>query len=72
MRDDEDAELRTAIAGERLVSFVLDGRLRIAEPDDYGVIAGVRRLFFYQVGGESRSGRPMGRRWGDLSKISAR
>jgi hypothetical protein len=54
-----------------LVSFVLDGRLRVAEPHDYGVIAGVRRLFFYQVGGESRSSGPMGWRWGELSRISA-
>jgi hypothetical protein len=71
VRDDEDAVLLTAIADKQLVSFVLDGRLRIAEPHDYGIIAGVHRLFFFQVGGESRSGRPMGWRWGELSKMSA-
>jgi hypothetical protein len=69
--DDADTVLRAAIAGRRLVSFVLDGCPRIAEPHDYGLVAGVSRLFFYQVGGESRSGRPVGWRWGQLSKMSA-
>jgi hypothetical protein len=71
VRDDEDAVLLTAITSKRLVSFVLDGRLRIAEPHDYGIISGVRRLFFFQVGGESLSSRPIGWRWGELSRISA-
>jgi hypothetical protein len=65
-----DQLLRAAIANKRLVSFTLDGRRRIAEPHDYGIINGVGRLFFYQIGGESRSGRPLGWRWGNLSKIS--
>jgi tryptophanyl-tRNA synthetase len=65
-----DQRLREAIATKRLVSFRLEGRRRIAEPHDLGIINGVARLFFYQLGGESRSGRPLGWRWGDLSKIS--
>jgi len=65
-----DQLLRDAIGTRRLVSFTLHGRRRIGEPHDYGIIDGVRRLFFYQVGGESRSGRPYGWRWGDVSNIS--
>lgn len=62
--------LRTAITTKRLVSFTLDGCQRIAEPHDYGSIRGVSRLFFYQLGGKSRSGKPLGWRLGDLSRIS--
>jgi len=65
-----DQLLRTAIAERRLVTFVLDGFRRIAEPHDYGVIDGVARLFFYQIGGASRSGRPIGWRWALLPRIS--
>jgi hypothetical protein len=65
-----DRLLCQAIANRRLVSFTLEGLRRVAEPHDYGTINGVARLFFYQVGGRSRSGRPIGWRWGSLSKIS--
>lgn len=65
-----DALLRTAIAERRLIAFVLDERPRFAEPHDYGLIDDEPRLFFYQVGGESRSGKPLGWRWAVLSKIS--
>lgn len=65
-----DQQLRTAIANKRLISFTLHRRRRIAEPHDYGIINGVARLFFYQIGGESRSKRPVGWRWGNLSEIS--
>jgi hypothetical protein len=63
-------QLCAAIAAKRLVSFTLDGRRRVAEPHDYGIIEGVAKLFFFQRGGESRSGRPLGWRWGELSKLS--
>ena len=65
-----DQLLRAAIASRRLVTFTLDGCRRTAEPHDYGIVDGVPRLFFYQIRGESRSGRPIGWRWGTLSKIS--
>jgi hypothetical protein len=65
-----DQLLRTAIREKRLVAFVLDGYERIAEPHDYGIVNATVRLFFYQVGGASRSGRPIGWRWAELSKIS--
>ena len=59
-----------AITRKRLVTFLLDGRRRVAEPHDLGVIDGEVRLFVYQVGGESRSRPPVGWRWGALSRIS--
>jgi hypothetical protein len=59
-----------AIAGRRLVSFTLRGHHRIAEPHDYGIINGIGRLFFYQVGGQSRSRPPIGWRRGSLEEIS--
>jgi hypothetical protein len=65
-----DQLLRAAIAQKRLVAFLLDGCKRVAEPHDYGVMNGSTRLFFYQVGGTSRSGRPIGWRWADLGKIT--
>ena len=65
-----DKQLRTAIGERRVIAFKLDGFARIAEPHDYGVVEGERRLFFYQLGGESRSGRPLGWRWAKLSKIA--
>ncbi|MGZ8994460.1 MAG: hypothetical protein ACXW16_10625 [Burkholderiaceae bacterium] len=42
----------------------------VGKPHDYGLIEGEPRLFFYQVGGESRSGRALGWRWAVLSKVS--
>jgi hypothetical protein len=67
---EQDRLLRSAISGKRLVAFVLDGCRRIAEPHDYGVYRGARRLFFYQVGGDSRSRPATGWRWAILSKVS--
>ena len=71
--DDSQAteqRLRQAIGQLRLVRFMLDGHERIAEPHDYGVVDGQLRLFFYQVAGSSRSGRPIGWRWADAAKIA--
>jgi len=65
-----ERRLCEAIAGLRLVSFSLQGFARIAEPHDFGVIGGRRRLFFYQVGGESRSAPPVGWRWADVGDIA--
>ena len=69
-RLDHDELLRTAIAGKQLVAFVMDGCRRVAEPHDYGILKGERRLFFYQVGGESRSTPATGWRWAIMSKVS--
>jgi hypothetical protein len=65
-----DRILRSAIAEKRLVTFVMDGCRRIGEPHDYGVKNGVRRLFFYQTAGKSRSKSSTGWRWAILSNIS--
>jgi hypothetical protein len=65
-----EQQLCAAIAALRLVSFSLQGFERIAEPHDYGVIGGRRRLFFYQVGGASRSAPPVGWRWADIGDIA--
>ena len=62
--------LRRAINERHLVAFTRGGLRRRAEPHDYGLINGVARLFFYQVGGQSRSGRPVGWRWATVSEIS--
>ena len=62
--------LRIAIRERRLVSFTLHGLPRRAEPHDYGLIGNQRRLFFYQVAGQSRSGPPVGWRWAALTEIT--
>ena len=68
---DLDKLLRRAIAERRVVTFALEGMKRIAEPHDYGLIDHQPRLLFYQLGGQSRSGRPIGWRWATpVSKIS--
>jgi hypothetical protein len=65
-----DHLLRVAIAQKRLVTFSLMGLTRRAEPHDYGIVHGVARLFFYQVGGQSRSAPPVGWRFARVSEIS--
>ena len=65
-----DEELCRAISERRLIAFSLDGYARVGEPHDFGVIGGETRLFFYQVGGASRSGRPLGWRWAVVARIS--
>jgi hypothetical protein len=65
-----DSLLRAAIADKRLISFTLDGRPRVGEPHDYGVIKGVRTLFFFQTGGESNSAPPRGWRRAVIDKVS--
>ena len=65
-----DRLLRRAMAEKRLVAFSLAGCQRVAEPHDYGLIGGVAKMFFYQVGGVSRSGQPLGWRWAEIAKVS--
>jgi hypothetical protein len=47
----------------------LHGRLRIAEPHDYGVRNGVAQLLVYQIGGDSASGSLPNWRWVVLSQM---
>jgi hypothetical protein len=65
-----DRLLKRAIADRRLVTFTFHGCKRIGEPHDYGIKGGVARLFFYQTGGQSRSGRARGWRWAELGGVS--
>jgi hypothetical protein len=53
---DRSLLIRRAIHERRLIEFHFDGLLRIGEPHDYGIHAGVERLLVYQTAGESRSG----------------
>jgi hypothetical protein len=64
-----DRLLRTAIGERRLIAFTLHNLPRRAEPHDYGIVNGAVKLFFYQVGGHSRSGRPIGWRWALIHDI---
>ena len=66
---DVDAALRRAIDEKRLITFMLHGFSRRAEAHDFGIVKGVTKLFFYQVGGASRSGPPVGWRWAQVDEI---
>ena len=65
-----DQRIREAVLRKRLITFMLRGLPRLAEPHDYGIVDGVAKLFFYQVGGRSRSGSPIGWRWATVAEIS--
>jgi hypothetical protein len=68
-----DASLRFAIANKRLVEIRYGGKIRIAEPHDYGARKGGEKLLVYQLrasGGSSRRG-VIGWRSLDVPKIEA-
>ena len=46
----------TAVHEKRLLRFFYHGKIRIVEPQDYGVQKGAVHLFTYQFAGESSSG----------------
>jgi hypothetical protein len=50
-----DARLRFAIANRRLIQLRYNGRVRVAEPHDYGVHRGDDRLFVYQLDDQGRA-----------------
>jgi predicted DNA-binding transcriptional regulator YafY len=52
-----DRLIRAAIEKRRLLEFTYDRHLRLAEPHDYGIHKGARKLLCYQVGGHSGSGK---------------
>jgi hypothetical protein len=62
--------LYAAIQTRRLVRFLYSGKLRIAEPHDFGMLSGRARLFCYQIGGESGTGRLPDWRLFDVPRIS--
>ncbi|HET9839509.1 MAG TPA: WYL domain-containing protein [Candidatus Angelobacter sp.] len=45
-----------AIHQKRLLRFLYHGKIRIVEPQDYGIQKGAVHLFTYQFAGESSSG----------------
>jgi len=45
-----------AIHEKRLLRFFYHGKIRIVEPQDYGIQKGAVQLFTYQFAGESSSG----------------
>jgi hypothetical protein len=65
-----EGALCRAIKERRLVTFTSRGLPRRAEPHDLGVVNGATRLFFYQVGGRSCSGAPLGWRWAHVEEIA--
>jgi hypothetical protein len=69
-----DAPLRAAIAGRRLIQLRYEGKLRVAEPHDYGVQQARERLLIYQLrvdgGTAADARRARGWRLLDVAKIA--
>jgi hypothetical protein len=67
-----DRQLRFAIAHKRLIEVRYGGRLRVAEPHDYGMKNGSPKVLVYQLraGGSTPDPRVRGWRLLDLKKIS--
>ena len=61
--------LLEAISEKRLIRFNYQGKARIAEPHDYGIQKGQRRLLAYQVRGAS-TGKLPGWRWIEVQGLS--
>jgi hypothetical protein len=67
-----EAQIRLAIANGRVVEVGYKGRVRVAEPHDYGQQKGIDRLLVYQLGSASSSGSEvMGWRLFDVAKIES-
>jgi hypothetical protein len=65
------AKLRFAIANKRLLGLEYTGRLRVAEPHDFGAMAGTSKLLVYQlmVDGAAAARPELGWRLLDVAKI---
>jgi hypothetical protein len=50
-----DEAVRFAIANKRLVEIRYGGKLRVAEPHDYGVQKGIEKLLVYQLRASGRA-----------------
>lgn len=62
--------LVSAIENKEVLSFIYQGKLRIVEPQTYGVsTAGNHVLRLHQIGGESRSGEQFGKLF-EVAKMS--
>jgi hypothetical protein len=68
-----DEQLRFAIARKHLIELKYNGRTRIAEPHDYGVKNGTRKLLVYQLRAAEAATQKRKPEWGwrllELSKI---
>lgn len=66
-----DEQLRSAIAGRRLIECTYLGKLRVAEPHDYGVQRGATKLLVYQLRGSGGTPGKSSRGWRllDVSKL---
>lgn len=69
--DSLDERIRRAIAAKRLVELRYKGALRLAEPHDYGVIAGTARLLVFQLRGPDSGKSAAGWRLLDVVKIES-
>jgi hypothetical protein len=66
------AKLRFAIAHKRLIGLEYNGRLRVAEPHDFGAMNGTSKVFVYQLladGAGSSADSVQGWRLLDVAKI---
>jgi hypothetical protein len=59
-----DEQLRFAIARKQLIEFKYNGRTRIAEPHDFGVKNGTRKLLVYQLRAAGAATRDRKPEWG--------
>lgn len=73
MEDSLDEQLRTAIANKQLIAFGYHGVVRVAEPHDYGIKNGARKLLVYQLRtlDGARPQRATGWRLLDVSQVEA-
>lgn len=65
-----DLQIRFAIAHKRLIEVRYDGRLRVAEPHDYGLKNGSAKVLVYQLRASGGTGPAHGWRLLDVGKIS--
>jgi hypothetical protein len=72
MQEGIDRQLRFAITHKRLIEVQYGGRLRVAEPHDYGVKNGTAKVLAYQLRATGGSLEPRSRGWRllALNKIS--
>jgi hypothetical protein len=65
-----DRQLRFAILNKRLIRFMYDGAVRVAEPHDYGLRDGAAKVLAFQREKAGRKDRDVrGWRWLDTSKM---
>ena len=69
--DSVDETIRRAIAEKRLLELVYKRAIRLAEPHDYGVIGGTRRLLVFQLQGPDSGKGAVGWRLLDVVQIES-